>query len=411
MAAEPGPRGLLLKVGGAVGAAAVAVAEAVRQAFSASEGLLFGALRLLFSHLADSPAALRALWLAYGAVSERLMPYRLAAGWTLLGATATLVGAAVLPPLAAGLWRPRVRVFVSFHRSREADAQSLQAAMAAAGIEVLRMPFQPGASHQEVVATPIDGILRSHLVVCLPGPHSSFVDHEVYAATAADKPIAFVVDSDGGRLPDSADKRYPVFRLEALREAGHAPLVQFLRHVAGDARSTLAVVAEALRHPAMNVSLVWLLMLLGLGAALVLGLALWPLWTAPAPTLHRLTVHGVTVAVAAPNATANATATATVAAAVLLALLVGLALLALAYAGLVLARLAAQFRARRRMRRASSAAMFRRADWAGLLPGLAPGEPIYEALFDSAPLAHHEAMAGVAPPPAPRQRRVRSRSA
>jgi hypothetical protein len=45
------------------------------------------------------------------------------------------------------------------------------------------------------------------------------VEHEVLAAAAAEKPIAFLISESSGTLPNTADKRYPVFRLETtIRE-------------------------------------------------------------------------------------------------------------------------------------------------------------------------------------------------
>ena len=396
-----GLQSLVLKLA----AAAVFVAEAVGHWFSTGgDDLLLGGSRWLLSHLADNPEAQRALVQTYATVSRGVQPYRALSLGLITASVAVLLAAVLVPPLLARVWRPRVRVFVSFHRSRERDAQTLQLAMEAAGITVLRMPYSADATHQEVVGTPIEGIRACHLFVGLPGPRASFVDHEVYAATALEKPMAFVVSERAGRLPDSADKRYPVFRLEALRAQGHAQMVQFLRHVASDFRSTVLVVRDALRHPAVSVPMVWLVMVGVLAVLGLFGFSLAQVWAGGHEVLTRL-----------PASQAPQARLAVVAGGLMLFLLSMLALAAASYAVLVLMRLAAQFRARRRMQRASAAAACRREDWAGLLPGRNPGEPRYEALFDTAPAAHHEvaaqarvtAAARPASPPAAAPRRGR----
>lgn len=390
-------RSLVLKLA----AATVFVAEAVGHWFSTGgDDLLLGGSRWLLSHIAQNPEAQRAVVQSYLAVSQAMQPHRA----TAIGLVSTSVGvvlvSVLLPPLVALLVRPRARVFVSFHRSREDDALALQQAMEQAGITVLRMPYSAEAQHQEVVGTPIDGIKRCHLFVCLPGTASSFVDHEVYAATAVEKPMAFVVSEATGTLPDSADKRYPVFKLEALRAATYAPLVQFMRHVAGDLRSTLSVVGEALRHPAVSVPAVWMALVAGIAGFGLLGVSLVRAWSEQGPLLTRLPAYG-------PQVKGSMFVSA-----VLLFLLSALALVAMAYAALVLGRLLAQFRARARMRRASAQATFRRDDWVGAVPGLTPGQPLYEALFDAAPRAHHEKRSGpaprdeAAPAAVPRKRRL-----
>lgn len=368
-------------------AGAVFVAEAVRSWLSTGgDDLVLGGGRWLLSHISRDADAQRAVGQTWLAVSQAVQPHRVMSVGLVAASVAVVLAAVLLPPVVALLVRPRARVFISFHHGREADAQALQQAMEHAGIATSRMPYSADARHQEVVGTPIDGIRRCHLFVCLPGTAASFVDHEVYAATAVEKPIAFVVSEQSGTLPDSADKRYPVFRLEALRKGGHAQLVQFLRHVAGDFRSTLAVVGEALRHPAISVPAVWMGLVLGVATLGLFGTSLLRIWAQSDALLTRLPAHAGEVRGAA------------FAGAVWLFLLSALAFVALAYAGLVLGRLVAQFRARARMRRASAQAAFRRDDWVGLVPGLTRGQPLYEALFDAAPPAHHEQRPGAPPP-------------
>ena len=145
-------RSLVLKLA----AATVFVAEAVGHWFSTGgDDLLLGGSRWLLSHIAQNPEAQRAVVQSYLAVSQAMQPHRATAIGLVSTSVAVVLVSVLLPPLVALLVRPRARVFVSFHRSREDDALALQQAMEQAGITVLRMPYSAGAQHQEVVGTTV----------------------------------------------------------------------------------------------------------------------------------------------------------------------------------------------------------------------------------------------------------------
>lgn len=348
---------------------------ALRQAPEHLDGVVE---KLLFAMAGRSPAAQEAALQAFRACQEALRPFHAAALALGLAAVA-LVALATLPPLVlAALRCPRARVFVSFQHDREAEAQALQHALAAAGLAVIRLPFAHGAGHQQIVGGVTQGLQQAHLLVCVPGVRGSFADSEVLAATVARKLVSFVVSEISGRLPDTADKRYPVFRLERLAALGYRPLAQFLAHAAGDLRSTVQLVAQTLRHPRLAASL---RRVLAWGAACAAAVTL----LGAARTAAALAAQGPALAGFEHEARLSM--------ALSLALLALLALAAAAaalYAGLAAWGLHGRLRLRRRLRLAGVQGEFRRDEWRGAMPGLEPGGAAYEALFDSAPIAHHE---------------------
>lgn len=144
----------------------------------------------------------------------------------------------ILSPLFyKALSRRRLRIFISFNRAREDIAEDLQKRLDSAGARVFRIPFREGATHQNIVMQATEGIKECDSFVCLPGYTQSYVEHEVLAATTAEKPVAFLI-SDTGTLPNTADKRYPIFRLEPIIREQFKPLISFLSYVGADFNST-----------------------------------------------------------------------------------------------------------------------------------------------------------------------------
>jgi hypothetical protein len=166
----------------------------------------------------------------------------------------TLVVFIGFPLIYKALSRHRLGIFISLNRAREDIAQNLQQCLEGEGARIYRIPFQEGATHQNIVMQATDGIKRCDSFVCLPGHAQSYVEHEVLAATAAEKPIAFLISESSGTLPNTADKRYPVFRLETTIREQFKPLIIFLGYVGADLRSTWKLCQRALFHPFMSVS-------------------------------------------------------------------------------------------------------------------------------------------------------------
>lgn len=311
------------------------------------------------------------------AITVAFQGYSLAALAILL-LCATLLLLTALPLLQRAARKHRARIFVSFQHHLEPVATSVQEALAQAGFRTLRLPYVPGASHQQVVMESNRLIRSAHAVVCLPGRDPSFVEAEIGGATLGFKPIAFLLPEAVGSLPNSADKRYPVFRLEETEARRFEPLATFLHYVVADLDSGWQQVKSAARHP-----LVWNI---GYGALGLLGAILVTLFV-----LAYGKARTATEALASQGGVFSEVRQITVLAHV--GVLVALAALILGVSGytlLVVAGVWRQWRAQRRAALKAGRADFARDDWRTVIPGLVPGSDLYECLFESAPAAHHE---------------------
>ena len=158
------------------------------------------------------------------------------------------------PLLWKTLSKRRLGVFISFSHMREAIAEKLEQCLGAEGVRVCRIPYREDATHQDIVIQATDGIKKCDGFVCLPAHSRSYVDHEVLAATAVEKPITFLVSETDGTLPDTADKRYPVFRLEPTARENFKPLTMFLSYIGADLQSTWKLCRRAVSHPFLTLS-------------------------------------------------------------------------------------------------------------------------------------------------------------
>jgi hypothetical protein len=189
----------------------------------------------------------------------------------------------------------------------------------------------------------------------------------------------FLVSEDGGELPNTADKRYPVFRLEPTVKEQFRPIIEFLSYVGADLKSTLNLCQRAFRHPYMQVPMY---MALGLGVVCLVGVCAVCYYRA------RTIGHDLT---RDTSEFANVEIQVVMTHYALLTALASVALLSGWYSALVCSNLVQQMRARRRARLKTVAAQFSRLDWVGVIPGLYPGQSMYECLYETAPSAHHEA--------------------
>jgi hypothetical protein len=282
-----------------------------------------------------------------------------------------------LPLFYKALLRRRLKVFISFNRAREHIAENLQKYLEAEGARVFRIPFQIEATHQNIVMGATKGIRSCDNFVCIPGDTQSYVEHEVLAATTAGKPVTFLV-SNSGTLPNTADKRYPMFRLENTLGEQFKPLIKFLSYIGADFKSSWNLSKESLRHPLMTIS--------ANVAFSLLGTCLFSLWV----------YSFVNVALIGDNMAKEVSAFAEVKTAVvmahagLLVLLLSAAFCCFSFVSLFVVNIVCQFRARKKARLNTVAAQFNRSDWIGVIPDLTPGKDMYECLFDTAPSAHHE---------------------
>jgi hypothetical protein len=133
----------------------------------------------------------------------------------------------------------RVRVFISFHNSREAVASALERALGDAGLIVRRIPFRGDYEHDSLLQTIQDEIRHCDAMVCLPGARPSFVENEVLVASTLRKFIIFLVGEADPRLPNTAYYGYPVFRLERVQRLNYAPMSQLVLLVAGNWKVSL----------------------------------------------------------------------------------------------------------------------------------------------------------------------------
>jgi hypothetical protein len=287
-----------------------------------------------------------------------------------------LIVSIVIPLSYKALSRRRLKVFVSFTRVRENIAEDLHKHLEKFGAAVLRIPFRENAVHQDIVLQTPQSIKKCDSFICLPGYAPSYVDHEVAAATISDKPIVFLISENSGTLPNTADKRYPVFRLEAVVQEQFKPLIEFLSYIGADLESTRKLCRYALCHPFMQISNA-----LAVSVGVIGLISLWG-YSFYRATLGRNLTSDAFVMLERPVELAHLA---------LFVLLVSAAFVSSAYSVLFVRNLARQFRARNRARLKSIAAKFNRDDWIGIVPDLCPGAKMYECLFEAAPSAHHEA--------------------
>jgi hypothetical protein len=276
------------------------------------------------------------------------------------------------------LSKRRLMVFISFNRTRENIAETLQQYLEDEGTRTFRIPFQENATHQAIVLRATEGIKTCDSFVCLPGYTQSYVDHEVLAAATSGKPVIFLISEGSGTLPNTADKRYPMFRLETTVRERFKPLIYFLSYVGADLKSTWQLCHRAIFHPLMFVS-VRVLLTVGVSGVLVL---FSNSFVDVITKGHNLTDRTSSyIQVTTPVELSNL--------AILLLLLV-VAISSLIYSFLLCLGISRQVKARRRARLKTVSAEFSRNDWIGVIPDLFPGGDLYESLFETVPLAHHE---------------------
>ena len=213
----------------------------------------------------------------------------------------------------------------------------------------------------------------------MPGLTPSFVDHEVAAATAAQKAVTFLISENGGSLPNTADKRYPIFKLELTVAADFLPLVQFLHYVGSDFRSAITQVRSSLKNPwvlvrpplpsSVALSIV-LLALLGLAHATAQGSIAALLTGDPSLTQHAKNVLATQLA--------------------FFGLVAALVLVACSYMSGTLILMHTQWRAQRKALLRIDQGEFKATDWVKVTPPGGTAESILSCLFEEKLVAHHE---------------------
>jgi hypothetical protein len=289
-----------------------------------------------------------------------------------------LILAVGLPILYKWISRRNLTVFISFNRMREGISQSLQRDLEHEGVRVVRIPFQESADHQKIVVQVTEGIRKCDGFVCLPGFNQSYVEHEVAAATIYHKSVAFLISERSGTLPDTADKRYPIFRLETTMRERFRPLIGFLSYVGADFKSTWNLCKRALRHPFFVISPWLMFIVLAMCVVVLFGYCFWDASDKALQLTHNNPGFEQVKTIAV---LANA---------LVLGVLMTLAFSSCSYSSLVSMNLMMQRRARNKARLRTVTGEFSRDDWVGIIPELSPAGNLYESLFAAAPLAHHE---------------------
>jgi hypothetical protein len=133
----------------------------------------------------------------------------------------------------------RVRVFISFHHSREETASALERSLVEKGLVVGRIPFRPGYDHDGLLQRIQNEIRGCTAMVCLPGAQPSFIENEVLVASTLRKFILFIVGETDPRLPNTAYYGYPVFRLERVSRQNFDPIAQLILLMAGNWKASL----------------------------------------------------------------------------------------------------------------------------------------------------------------------------
>ena len=344
---------------------------------------------LLLEGTADNVIGLLARLVAQSPQGKQLMADWLLLLWQALStywlvlllavATAALLVAGGHLPLA---WRAlavrRPQVFISFQNRRECQARELASVLDADRFRVLRVPYAPAAGHQDIVIAVTERLRRADALVCLPGQDASFVEAEVAAATVDHKPVVFLIAA-GGSLPNTADKQHPAFIQESVAAQHYAPVALLLHHITQDFTSARMLHRAARAHPALRSAFVWALLVLAVASMLLFVAAV---------------VHGSAVipqaAVAGVPDAASLRWQAIVLMAVALSIAAAVLLPFAAWLLLVTRLFWLQLRAARRAALRVRTGEFVRADWIGIMPGLQPGQAVFEAMQVRAPRAHHE---------------------
>jgi hypothetical protein len=334
--------------------------------------------RLLAQRFADDPKSGYAFEFGFSELRQAFAAHWLAFTFALVLSVCILFAFVGGPLLYKFLFKRRVEVFVSFNRTRESVVEELHSSLKSAGLGTLRIPFRDNAAHQEIVGEVAHGIKSCDALVCVPGLAASFVESEVMAATAGGKAVVFLVTENQGTLPDTADKRYPVFKLETTQSLRFEPLCRFLHYVCADFLSRLEIAKRALGQPFMSVSLFWGLSILLAGMVVLWGYNYFSVLK----TGYELTRD---LADAADGREA-----AVIAQFVLLGAVSTAALLVAAYTGLVILNTLRQRATQRKAILKVAKAAFARDEWTGLVPGLAKGTLMYQCMFEGPALAHHE---------------------
>jgi hypothetical protein len=177
------------------------------------------------------------------------------------------------------------------------------------------------------------------------------------------KCVIFLISENSGTLPNTADKRYPMFRLETTMREQFRPLIDFLSYVGADFTSTRKLCQRALHHPFVAMS-----RRVGLSVLVICMLALW------AYCLVSVYIKADALA----NGNADIQTAVVLAHCPIFIILLTAAFFSFTYSSFLSFSLAKQWRARKRASLKTLSAEFSRDDWVGIIPDLHPGGKLYD---------------------------------
>jgi hypothetical protein len=274
----------------------------------------------------------------------------------------------VAPLLYRLVRRRRLKIFVSFNREREDVAERLTQSLLSDNLNAIRVPYNPAAGHQQIIADVYRGITKCDVFVCIPGETQSFVESEVLAASTAGKPVVFMISEAGGTLPNTADKRYPVLSLEKMTQSNFASLADFLCYVGNDFSSGLRLCKGALLHPLIMRS-----SKMSRGVLLFMLSLLW--------TFNFLGLKQSAAFSGGGTLLAHA---------VVMAALSSTVLIFAVYIIFFCVKYMRQLHVARLTRLRVCSGDFCKSEWRQIISELPHGNHLYASLLESSPLAHHE---------------------
>jgi hypothetical protein len=175
-----------------------------------------------------------------------------------------------------------VRVFISFHHSREETAEEMARSLRERGLIVGRIPFRPDYEHDDLLQRIQNEIRGCAAMVCLPGAQPSFIENEVLVASTLRKFILFVVGEQDPRLPNTAYYGYPVFQLERLSGQKFNPVAELILLVAGNWKASLRHFLDGWTRHLDNARLLFWLVIVFVAGTYVVG-AVYAFTTADFP--------------------------------------------------------------------------------------------------------------------------------
>jgi len=148
------------------------------------------------------------------------------------------------PLLIRRLTRYQVPVFISYQHQQSHIADDVSRILKEAHLKSLKVSYKEDASHQDVVLEVNKQLRSCDFLICLPGRTGSFVEAEVMAATLANKPILVLLEN-GGTVPNTFDKMYPVLDQQVLNDEYRQLFGRMVSFLSCDYQSTFLTLQAA----------------------------------------------------------------------------------------------------------------------------------------------------------------------